>query len=674
VPVSFDRPTPRGWFAWPLLVAVLLAIVLPDPAAADRIKQLQTDAITTGHAEWGHWGTRPERYSSWTNHSNRLIPVYVFGGDLASFAGEKSVYRDAQRLEQLYGRVPPGTLNSQAEYFDQTDLYHLQMDAVKAGKKYVFLFVFDGMDWQTTQAAATYNAGRAAYTEGRGTGLHFQDYCGAPTDFGLMVTSPHNTGTKADIKAQQVKNPGGKTRGGYDPQRGNVAPWLRPPDRDYLIGKSRARPDAVTDSAASATSMTSGIKSYNGAINVDPDGQEVVPIARTLQKDHLWSVGAITSVPISHATPAAAYANNVHRDDYQNITRDLVGLRSAFHRDQPLEGLDVLIGGGWGEKAKVGGNKYIDPADLKKIDRANGGRYVVAQRTSGKLGSDVLAAAADEAAAKGARLFGLFGVKKGHLPFQTADGGYDPAPGGGGVKKEGKEKDVKTKAVAASSDADKKDTQKKDADAKDTQKKDADAKDTQKKDAEEKDAKANEDADQKESDQKDTGDKSNSDRKDDKKSEKRDDNVKGDNPPADEVDDPKLKTKINPAEEYTPADLFENPTLAGMTRAAIQVLSTNPKGFWLMVEAGDVDWANHDNNIDNSIGAVLSGDDAFRVITNWVEAHDAWDQTLVVVTADHGHYLVLRDPEALVAPTSKQSSKASDAPADSTLPPDPPPM
>ena len=40
-----------------------------------------------------------------------------------------------------------------------------------------------------------------------------------------------------------------------------------------------------------------------------------------------------------------------------------------------------------------------------------------------------------------------------------------------------------------------------------------------------------------------------------------------------------------------------------------------------MVEAGDVDWANHDNNLDNSIGAVNSGDDALRAVTDWVEAH-----------------------------------------------------
>ena len=67
-----------------------------------------------------------------------------------------------------------------------------------------------------------------------------------------------------------------------------------------------------------------------------------------------------------------------------------------------------------------------------------------------------------------------------------------------------------------------------------------------------------------------------------------------------------------------------------------------------MVEAGDVDWANHDNNLDNSIGAVNSGDRAFRVITDWVEKRSNWDETVVIVTADHGHYLWLDRPEGLI--------------------------
>jgi len=93
-----------------------------------------------------------------------------------------------------------------------------------------------------------------------------------------------------------------------------------------------------------------------------------------------------------------------------------------------------------------------------------------------------------------------------------------------------------------------------------------------------------------------------------------------------------------------------NPTIRQMTQAAITVLSADKQapGFVLMVEAGDVDWANHDNNIDNSIGALNSGDAAVRAIIKWVEANSNWDESLMIVTADHGHYFHLTSPAALL--------------------------
>lgn len=103
--------------------------------------------------------------------------------------------------------------------------------------------------------------------------------------------------------------------------------------------------------------------------------------------------------------------------------------------------------------------------------------------------------------------------------------------------------------------------------------------------------------------------------------------------------------------------MFENPTIADMTNAAITVLSKNPKGFWLLVEPGDVDWANHDNNLDNSIGAVKSGDKAVKVITDWVEQNSNWQESLLIVTADHGHYFVLKRPDLLVAPAKTASRR-----------------
>ncbi|MEM7477662.1 MAG: alkaline phosphatase [Planctomycetota bacterium] len=510
------------------------------------ISSMQKKAASSRKADWAHWGPEQGQYSSWITHSNRLVPTYVFGGNLGKVAGENSVYRSKEALKSLYGKLPEKTYNPNANYFDQTDVYRLQMEAIKSGKKKIILMVFDGMDWQTARAAALFKTKKVEYDRGRGTGLSFQDYDRVETDFGSFVSSPHNNGTNIDVNTQQVKNPGGATTGGYNAGLGGDVPWISEARIDplYLIAKHDDLKHAYTDSAASATSMTSGYKTYNNAINVDFSGREILPLGRTLQEKG-FAVGAVTSVPISHATPACAYASNVHRSDYQDITRDLIGVPSVYHPGG-LKGLDVLIGCGWGEAKKedgaqgknfVPGNRYLAKADLEAIQRGKDG-FVTAIRTPGKSGKKRLLAAAATAAQEKKRLLGFYGVQGGHLPFQTADGDYDTVP-----------------------------------------------------------------------------------------------SFANPNPLA--------------AEEYTPADLNENPELHHMTQAALDVLDARSERWWLMVEAGDVDWANHANNIDNSIGAVLSGDRAFDCITNWVGKHGGWQDFYLIVTADHGHYLVIDQPQAI---------------------------
>ncbi len=519
----------------------------------DRMRTMQRDAVTSGKADWGHWGSASDRYSTWTTHSNRLIPLYTFGITLDQLRAEGSPYRSEQKLQTLYGRVPDRTLVPDADYLDQTDVYKLQQQAVAQGKTQVILIVFDGMDWNTTYCAALYHSGQVGYREGRGDVLSFQNYRGATTDFGYFVTSAKVGEVKFDVDAQTMLDPPQAAAGGYDPERGGRTPWSRAKQKDYLIGLDRTLPHTVTDSASSATSMASGIKTYNAAINVTDDGKQVVPIGRQLQLERNWQVGVVTSVAISHATPAAAYANNVSRDDYQDLTRDLIGLPSVAHKQQPLPGVDVLIGAGWGKLADksteqgsnfVPGPVYYDAADLDRVSLASGGRYVVVQRQAGQNGAKLLRQGAAEAIAGKHRFVGVFGHKNGNLPFQTADGRYNPTV-----------------------------------------------------------------------------------------------DVQG-----------QLK--------YSSADLEENPTLADMTAAALDVLGGRDKPFWLMVEAGDVDWANHANNLDSSIGAVLSGEKAVQTVFDWVQKRDQWDQTAVIVTADHGHYFILTAPEAIARAGAETRAKS----------------
>jgi alkaline phosphatase len=544
----------------PVLLVWLVGAAVPGIAeetktekSTDPVRELQVQAGQNQKSPLGYWGTDPENFFGWKSHSNRLIPVYTFGTkgggsgvDLDSWTGGNSPYRDEEKLRKIYGYLPERTVDPQAVWMDQTNVYDIQAAAMEAGRRYVFLVVFDGMDWQTTQAAAIWNSGKI-YSEGRGHGTHFQEYDAAGTSqYGYMVTSPHNEGTDVDPTTQTVKNPGGTIKGGYHAAAGGVSPWSPVADPGYLIGKpSEGFPThAYTDSSSSASSMTTGTKLFNGGVNVGPSGEPLTTIAHQMQ-ERGYAVGAVTSVPISHATPAGAYAHNVSRDDYQDLTRDMLGLKSVQHPQSPLPGMDVLIGCGQGTMKDtnkgqgdnfVPGNIYLTDADLMSVDVNNGGKYITAVRTPGVNGADLMEMATQRAVQGNHRLLGFFGmgIYNGHLPMRTADGGYDPVRGAG-------------------------------------------------------------------------------------------------------------KT----GEEYSANDLSENPTLAQMTSAAIGVLSSQEKGFWLMVESGDVDWANHDDNIDASIGAVNSGDDAVRVITDWVEKNSNWNESLLLVTADHGHLFYLTDPTLL---------------------------
>ncbi|MBF0513990.1 MAG: alkaline phosphatase, partial [Desulfovibrionaceae bacterium] len=80
------------------------------------------------------------------------------------------------------------------------------------------------------------------------------------------------------------------------------------------------------------------------------------------------------------------------------------------------------------------------------------------------------------------------------------------------------------------------------------------------------------------------------------------------------------------------ADPAKEVSLARFTAKGIELLD-NPKGFFMMVEGGKVDWACHANDAASSIGDVLSLDEAVAAAVAFAKNHPA--ETLIVVTGDH---------------------------------------
>ena len=84
------------------------------------------------------------------------------------------------------------------------------------------------------------------------------------------------------------------------------------------------------------------------------------------------------------------------------------------------------------------------------------------------------------------------------------------------------------------------------------------------------------------------------------------------------------------------------PTQANLTLAALNTLGQNGRGFYLMSEAGAVDRAEHANNTARMIEEQIASDDTVKAIIDWVNRADTaatWDNTLLIVTADHDHLL-----------------------------------
>ena len=78
----------------------------------------------------------------------------------------------------------------------------------------------------------------------------------------------------------------------------------------------------------------------------------------------------------------------------------------------------------------------------------------------------------------------------------------------------------------------------------------------------------------------------------------------------------------------------QDPSLAEMTRKAIEKLSQNETGFFLMVEGSKVDWAAHANDAVALMTDFLAFDQACGVAFDFAEKNG---ETLVVVVPDHGN-------------------------------------
>ncbi|OUN22376.1 alkaline phosphatase [Flavonifractor sp. An82] len=179
----------------------------------------------------------------------------------------------------------PAASTPDASATPAAEAQNLSAQAVKA-PKYVFLFIGDGMSYPQIQSTA--------------------DYLGALEDADYWQAEP------------SLDDNGGAVLDG--PSYLNFM--------NFEAAGSAVTYDSNSfcpDSASTATSISTGHKTYSGTINMDETGTTAYETIAEKVHDQLgMKVGIISSVNLNHATPAAFYAHQASRNDYYEIGLELV--------------------------------------------------------------------------------------------------------------------------------------------------------------------------------------------------------------------------------------------------------------------------------------------------------------------------------------------------------------
>jgi len=133
---------------------------------------------------------------------------------------------------------------------------------------------------------------------------------------------------------------------------------------EYLVGASITHSERhlVTDSAAAGTAIASGVRTFNGALNLDPAGRPVLNVMTAARRQRQMATGIVVTCILPHATPAAFSAVAPSRSQYLEIAAQQAALPP-----------DVAFGGGrrWFLPVDAGGLR-TDGRNLLDALRENG--------------------------------------------------------------------------------------------------------------------------------------------------------------------------------------------------------------------------------------------------------------------------------------------------------------
>ena len=135
------------------------------------------------------------------------------------------------------------------------------------------------------------------------------------------------------------------------------------------------------DSASTATSISTGNKTYSGTINMNETKSESYETIAEKLKDQLgYKVGIVSTVNLNHATPAAFYAHQASRNNYYEIGQEMISSDFDYFAGGGLlkpDGADGKQNNLYETAKEAGYNVVLTKAEAEKINASSGKTIII---------------------------------------------------------------------------------------------------------------------------------------------------------------------------------------------------------------------------------------------------------------------------------------------------------
>ncbi|MBQ7045931.1 MAG: alkaline phosphatase [Clostridia bacterium] len=133
--------------------------------------------------------------------------------------------------------------------------------------------------------------------------------------------------------------------------------------KNHGLATTHSADNAITDSAASATALSTGVKTNNDYIGKDVDGNDLKTMAE-LAREQGKKVGIITDEDLSGATPTAFVVHNISRSNTKELTNAMVQFKPDVLMCQDYISVSSLLEG---EARTIFENEYLVAKDFKRF-------------------------------------------------------------------------------------------------------------------------------------------------------------------------------------------------------------------------------------------------------------------------------------------------------------------